>query len=99
MFQTYYQQNTFKDQSASNTAWIGSIQYGLVFVPVCVFYPEISYYTYTSHCKALFTGRLLDLGYYNVPLAINSLIYVAALVGLTDHRRLLSHTTFPVPRG
>ncbi|KIM54500.1 hypothetical protein SCLCIDRAFT_370864 [Scleroderma citrinum Foug A] len=71
VFQTYYQQNTFKDQSASNIAWIGSIQYGLVFVP------------------ALFTGRLLDLGYYNVPLAINSLIYVAALFLVAECKTFL----------
>ncbi|KAL4063343.1 major facilitator superfamily domain-containing protein [Scleroderma yunnanense] len=61
VFQTYYQQNTFKDYSPSSIAWIGSIQYGLIFVP------------------ALFTGRLLDLGYYNGPLAMSSGIYVVAL--------------------
>ncbi|KAF9220090.1 MFS general substrate transporter [Gyrodon lividus] len=61
VFQTYYQTNTFKDESASNIAWIGSIQYGLIFIP------------------ALFTGRLLDLGYYNGPLAVNSVLYVISL--------------------
>ncbi|KAH7883138.1 MFS general substrate transporter [Phlebopus sp. FC_14] len=61
VFQTYYQTNTFKDESSSNVAWIGSIQYGLIFVP------------------ALFTGRLLDLGYYNGPLAISSILYVVVL--------------------
>jgi len=30
--------------------------------------------------QALFTGRLLDLGYYNGPLVISSVIYVIALV-------------------
>ncbi|KAG6332856.1 hypothetical protein ID866_6232 [Astraeus odoratus] len=61
VFQTYYQENTFQDQSPSNIAWIGSAQYGFIFVP------------------ALFTGRLLDLGYYNGPLAISSVIYVVSL--------------------
>ncbi|KAI6101026.1 MFS general substrate transporter [Pisolithus croceorrhizus] len=61
VFQTYYEEYTFPEQSASNISWIGSIQYGLIFIP------------------ALLTGRLLDLGYYNGPLAISSAFYVAAL--------------------
>ncbi|KDR74727.1 hypothetical protein GALMADRAFT_70210 [Galerina marginata CBS 339.88] len=61
VFQTYYEINTFKYKSASTIAWIGSAQYGLIFVP------------------ALFTGRMLDLGHYNIPLAISSALYVASL--------------------
>ncbi|KIM60262.1 hypothetical protein SCLCIDRAFT_1217038 [Scleroderma citrinum Foug A] len=61
VFQTYYQKHTFQNYSASSIAWIGSIQYGLIFTP------------------ALFTGRLLDLGYYKGPLAISSVIYITAL--------------------
>ncbi|KIK62695.1 hypothetical protein GYMLUDRAFT_164197 [Collybiopsis luxurians FD-317 M1] len=33
VFQEYYQQNTLKDSTPSNIAWIGSIQYALVFLP------------------------------------------------------------------
>ncbi|RDB23012.1 Riboflavin transporter MCH5 [Hypsizygus marmoreus] len=32
-FQAYYQQNLLKDSSPSNIAWIGSIQYSLIFLP------------------------------------------------------------------
>jgi len=32
-FQAYYQQNLLSDQSPSTIAWIGSIQYALVFLP------------------------------------------------------------------
>ncbi|KAL4063341.1 MFS general substrate transporter [Scleroderma citrinum] len=71
VFQTYYQQNTFRDQSASDISWIGSIQYGLIFVP------------------ALFTGRLLDIGYYNVPLAVSSIIYVIVLFLVAECRTFL----------
>ncbi|KAI5990673.1 MFS general substrate transporter [Pisolithus albus] len=71
VFQTYYQQNTFQNQSASNISWIGSIQYGLIFIP------------------ALFTGRLLDLGYYNGPLAISSVFYIAALFLVAECKTFL----------
>ncbi|KIK66365.1 hypothetical protein GYMLUDRAFT_38175 [Collybiopsis luxurians FD-317 M1] len=33
VFQSYYEQTVLKDSSASNIAWIGSIQYALVFFP------------------------------------------------------------------
>ncbi|KAF9063834.1 MFS general substrate transporter [Rhodocollybia butyracea] len=33
VFQEYYQQNTLKDSPPSSIAWIGSIQYALVFLP------------------------------------------------------------------
>lgn len=36
VFQTYYEENTLKNHSASDIAWIGSIQYGLIFTPVCI---------------------------------------------------------------
>lgn len=71
VFQTYYEQYTFKDEAASNIAWIGSIQYGLIFIP------------------ALLTGRLLDLGYYNGPLAISSVFYVAALFLVAECKTFL----------
>ncbi|KAH7926538.1 MFS general substrate transporter [Leucogyrophana mollusca] len=61
VFQAYYQENTFKSKSTSSIAWVGSIQYALVFVP------------------AIFTGRILDLGYYNAPLAANSVFYIVSL--------------------
>ncbi|KAF9461812.1 MFS general substrate transporter [Collybia nuda] len=32
-FQAYYQQNTLRDSPPSNIAWIGSIQYSLIFLP------------------------------------------------------------------
>lgn len=32
-FQVYYENNKFPDQSPSSIAWIGSIQYSLIFVP------------------------------------------------------------------
>lgn len=33
VFQSYYEQNILQDTSASTIAWIGSVQYALVFVP------------------------------------------------------------------
>ncbi|KAH9852390.1 MFS general substrate transporter [Lenzites betulinus] len=33
VFQAYYEQNTLRDMSPSDIAWIGSIQYALVFMP------------------------------------------------------------------
>ncbi|KAI0345395.1 MFS general substrate transporter [Trametopsis cervina] len=33
VFQAYYEQNTLKDLSPSTIAWIGSIQYSLIFLP------------------------------------------------------------------
>ncbi|KAJ6497558.1 major facilitator superfamily domain-containing protein [Mycena sanguinolenta] len=33
IFQSYYTQNILKDSSPSNIAWIGSIQYSLIFIP------------------------------------------------------------------
>lgn len=71
VFQTYYEEYTFKEQSASNIAWIGSIQYGLIFIP------------------ALLTGRLLDLGHYNIPLAISSAFYIAALFLVAECKTFL----------
>ncbi|KAH7905994.1 MFS general substrate transporter, partial [Hygrophoropsis aurantiaca] len=61
VFQAYYEEYTFKDKSTSSIAWIGSIQYALIFIP------------------AIFTGRVLDLGYYNGPLAVNSVLFLASL--------------------
>ncbi|KAF7296027.1 MFS domain-containing protein [Mycena kentingensis (nom. inval.)] len=36
VFQSYYQENILKTSSPSNIAWIGSIQYALIFVPALV---------------------------------------------------------------
>ncbi|KAF9462765.1 MFS general substrate transporter [Collybia nuda] len=33
VFQAYYQENTLRDSSPSNIAWIGSIQFSLIFLP------------------------------------------------------------------
>ncbi|KLO10562.1 MFS general substrate transporter [Schizopora paradoxa] len=33
VFQSYYQQTLLKDESSSNIAWIGSVQYALTFAP------------------------------------------------------------------
>ncbi|KAJ7496845.1 major facilitator superfamily domain-containing protein [Mycena latifolia] len=36
VFQAYYEETLLKDSSASNIAWIGSIQYSMVFIPALV---------------------------------------------------------------
>ncbi|CAK5267562.1 unnamed protein product [Mycena citricolor] len=76
VFQAYYEQNTLNHVNASTmcvpsaastssadfreSAWIGSIQYSLIFFP------------------SLITGRLFDLGYFQGPLAVSSVILIAA---------------------
>ncbi|KAJ7029992.1 major facilitator superfamily domain-containing protein [Mycena alexandri] len=36
VFQAYYEETLLKDSSASNIAWIGSVQYSMIFVPALV---------------------------------------------------------------
>ncbi|KAF9053323.1 major facilitator superfamily domain-containing protein [Panaeolus papilionaceus] len=60
VFQSYYETSLLQDSSPSNLAWIGSIQYALVFGP------------------ALFSGRLLDLGYFRGLFAAGTVLVVTA---------------------
>ncbi|PPQ74117.1 hypothetical protein CVT24_012847 [Panaeolus cyanescens] len=60
VFQSYYETSLLQDSSPSNLAWIGSIQYALVFGP------------------ALFSGRLLDLGYFRGLFTAGTVLVVAA---------------------
>lgn len=57
-FQAYYEQTLLKDHTSSTIAWIGSLQFALIFMPGSV------------------TGRLLDIGYYKLPLGISSILLV-----------------------
>ncbi|KAH6887338.1 major facilitator superfamily domain-containing protein [Coprinopsis sp. MPI-PUGE-AT-0042] len=60
VFQSYYETTVLTTTSPGTIAWIGSIQYALVFVP------------------GIFMGRLCDLGYLRIPLAIGTVFTVAA---------------------
>ncbi|KAI9000628.1 MFS general substrate transporter [Trametes punicea] len=58
VFQAYYEQNNLRTTSPSDIAWIGSIQYALVFMPGLPF------------------GRLFDIGYLRLPVAISSALLI-----------------------
>ncbi|KAG8807403.1 hypothetical protein FRC17_004480 [Serendipita sp. 399] len=60
-FQAYYEQNTLKGYSSSSIAWIGSLQFSLIFMPVRI---------------GSITGRLLDMGYHKLPLGLASIVLV-----------------------
>ncbi|RDX51747.1 MFS general substrate transporter [Lentinus brumalis] len=58
IFQAYYETYTLRDQTPSTIAWIGSVQYALVFMPGLIF------------------GRLFDMGYLRLPVAVASALLV-----------------------
>ncbi|TFK79571.1 MFS general substrate transporter [Polyporus arcularius HHB13444] len=58
IFQAYYETYTLRDQTPSTIAWIGSVQYALVFMPGLIF------------------GRLFDMGYLRLPVALASALLV-----------------------
>ncbi|KAI1788361.1 MFS general substrate transporter [Ganoderma leucocontextum] len=60
VFQAYYTESILAGTSPSTIAWIGSIQYALVFMP------------------GLIVGRIFDMGYTKIPLALASALLVAA---------------------
>ncbi|KAI9068338.1 MFS general substrate transporter [Trametes sanguinea] len=60
VFQAYYQEQLLADTAPSTIAWIGSVQYALIFLP------------------GLIVGRIFDMGWTKIPLAVASAVLVVA---------------------
>ncbi|KAF8217349.1 MFS general substrate transporter [Mycena galopus ATCC 62051] len=74
VFQAYYKQGILHHSTASEIAWIGSIQVRPMLV--AAYFDQ----THSKHgmttIPALLAGRLFDIGYYRIPFAVGSILIV-----------------------